>query len=160
MSRAVSAPFLSAAMAQETSEGLVILLTISHADIAVPIRVSSTLESFLSNGQTYIPNQFLVNMPTDDAETLDELELQVQNVVREIVAGVRIITPGSAPPQVVMRVVTVSQPDEVEVGPLTFSLRSVQYTRQVVTGTLGYAPIFDRSYPSTIMGPTNFSGMH
>jgi hypothetical protein len=146
-------------MAQETSEGLVILLTIDHADMTNPIRVSSTTESFVSNVQTYLPCPFLINLPSDDAETIQELELQVQNVVRDIVAGIRAITPGSAAPTVTMEVVTVSLPDTVEVGPLVLSLRSARYDRQVVTGALGYAPILDQPYPSSIMGPNNFAGM-
>ncbi len=159
MSRTISASVLTSMMAQESSEGYVILLTIDHATLASPIRVASSNANFVSNGETYFPYPFQVDLPSDDPEQTNTVELKIDNLDGVITAGVRAIPPGTAQPSVTMEVVTMDAPNTVEVGPLTLSLTSVSITRLVVSGTLAYEPILDRQYPSGRMTPLDFPGM-
>ena len=150
---------LSSMMAQESSEGYVILLLITHSSIPVPIAVASHNTVFTSNGLDYLPLPFQIPLPGDDPETTNTVELAIDNIDGTIAAGVRGIPPGSVPPNVAMSVVTIARPDTIEVGPITMSIVSVTLTRLVVTATLSYDPIFDRPYPADRLTPLTVPGM-
>ena len=154
-----SATVLSSMMAQESGDGVVILLEITHAAFPVPIRVASHTTDFISNGLVYTAMAFRVDLPADDPESTSTTELIIDNVDGSITAGVRSIPPGSDPPTVSMTVVTLDAPDTIEVGPLLLSISGVRVTRTEVSGTLGYARILDQVIPSGKMNPLNFPGM-
>jgi hypothetical protein len=146
-------------MAQESTEGYVILLKINHAEMTVPIRVASTNTNFLSNGETFQPFPFRIDLPGDDPEQISTVELSIDNVDGQITAGIRSLTPGLAPPTVTMNLVTMDAPDDILVGPLNLSLSRVSINRLVVSGSLTYEPILDRSYPSLRFYPFVAPGM-
>lgn len=159
MSRTITASVLTSMMAQESDEGYVILLTIEHAVISAPIRVASHNVDFLSNGEVYLPFPFKIDIPSSDPETISTVELTIDNLDGSITAGIREIPPGSSAPTITMSVVTLNNPDTVEVGPLALELTSVSISRLEVSGTLSYERILDNSYPSGRFRPTEFPAM-
>jgi len=162
VSRPITASVLSSMMAQESAEGYVLLLAITHASISVPIRVASAGAPgapFVSQGESYIYCPFTLDLPGDDPESINTIEVSIDNVDRSIAGSIRQIPPGSVPPGFALSVVTLDLPDAVEVGPLALSMLSVSLNRLVVTGSLSYEPILDRSYPSARFFPFDFPGM-
>jgi hypothetical protein len=156
MARVLSAAVLSALMAQDTSEGFVILLTIDHADLAQPIRVCSNQTDLTSNGDVYQAFPFQVNLPSESDDAPPQVTLSIDNVDRQIVTAVRTI---SSPPTVDMSVVMLSDPDTVEVGPFTFTLNGVEYDRLTVSGQLGFEQILSQPWPEGTFNPTGFPGL-
>ena len=156
MARSLSPAVVNALMAQETDEGFVMLLTINHADLAQPIRVASTSTNFTSNGNVYQAFPFEVNLPPEQEDRPPQVTLTIQNVDRQIVQAVRSI---SSAPTVDMSVVMFSAPDDIEVGPFSFTLNGIGYDRLTVSGQLGYEEILSQPWPEGSMNPTGFPGL-
>lgn len=155
MSRNISTPVLSSMMAQESDQGYVILLKIDHTDISPAIYLSSTDENFTSNGQLYLGCPFKIDMPG----TNDRVTMTVDNVDRNIVLGVRSVTPGTTPPSVDMSIVTLDTPNTVEAGPFNLSLKDARWNKLVVTGRLAYEDIQNEPYPYRRFTPSDYSGL-
>ena len=153
------ANIITSFMAQESSEGYVILLEISHPSFSPPIRVASHKTDFLSNGLTYFSFPFRIDMPGDDPETVNTVELTLDNVDPLIATGVRAIPPGSVKPTVAMTVVTMDAPDTVLIGPVTMSFVSVLIKRLDVTGSLSYDTRVEQKYPADRLTPLVAPGM-
>lgn len=156
MSRSVSSTLKAAVYGQETSEVFLVILEIDHDDLASPIRVVNNYENITSNGDTYTGYPFEINLPDDTEEGPGDVELRIDNVDRAIVQAVRDIS-GAATAE--LSVVLASDPDTIEVGPYSMTVREASYTSLVVTGTLTVEDILNEPYPGDLITPQNFPGM-
>lgn len=151
-----STKLTQALLAQETAEAILVLVTIDHADLAAPIRVTSDSVDTTSNGDTYQPFPFSIDLPAESDEAPPTVRLRVDNVGREMVDAVRSI---SSAAEVTVQVVLATTPDTVEAGPYTFTLADVQYDAFVVEGVLTYEPVLSESYPGRTMTPNLLPGL-
>ncbi|NNG04359.1 MAG: DUF1833 family protein [Inquilinus sp.] len=151
----VSATYKQAAYAAETGEAPIVLLTIDHADLAAPIRVTSDAVDTASRGDTYVAFPFRVSLP-DDTEEAARARLEIDNVDRRIVEAVRSI---SSPPSVRLEVVLAGTPDLVEAGPFDFELEETRYDLLVVSGELAFEPVLDLAMPADSLSPGLFPGL-
>ena len=154
--RLLSSAALQSLAAQETGEVWVILLTLSHEDLATPIRVCSDAVAVTSRGDEYLPYPFELHLPDDREDREPRPELRIDNVAREIIATLRTIT---TPPTVTIELVLASAPDAVEVGPLPLSLWSARYDAASITGELGYEAQDDAPYPAARYVPSVYPGL-
>ncbi|HOS41941.1 MAG TPA: DUF1833 family protein [Spirochaetota bacterium] len=156
MARNTSATFQRAVFAQETDEVFIILLEISHADLAEPIRVCNNSKDIVSNGKTYTAFPFLTATASEHDDQLSTVPLMIDNVGREVVEAIRTIT---SAPDVTMSVVLASDPDTVEAGPWSYKLRDVRYNAQIVEGQLGHEDILNESYPEGQYDPAGYPAL-
>jgi len=156
VSRTLSLTARQAVFSQETDQVFLLLLTIAHPDMAVPVRVVNNLEAVTSRGNEFIAFPFQINLPYDKDDQITQVTLTIDNVDQQIVVGVRAL---SSPPTVTLEVVLAASPDTVEAGPFDFSMKSATYDSLVVEGVLGFEDILNEPFPGNAFTPQNFPGM-
>lgn len=156
MSRSVSATFRAAAYARETSQVFLTLLVIDHADLATPIRVVNNNTSVMSGGYTYTPFPFRVDFPQDSPDELPSVQLQIDNVSRDITVAIRTIT---GRPSATLYVVLASSPDTIDYGPVVCSITNVSVTDTLITAAMGGEDMLNTRYPKDLITPQTLPGL-
>jgi hypothetical protein len=156
MPRSLSSAARQAIYAQQTDKVFLALLTISHSDLAGPIRVVNDLVNLTSRGDHYLAFPFQIVLPEERDDQLGQVQLSIDNVDRTIVEAVRTI---SSPASIRLEIVIADQPDTVEAGPFDFTLRNVEYDALTVTGTLMYEDILNEPVPADSFTPNFFPGL-
>ncbi|RJP21681.1 MAG: DUF1833 domain-containing protein [Deltaproteobacteria bacterium] len=158
MPRPLSTVAKRAIFAQQTSEVFVILLELEHPNFAGIIRVCSNDLSVSHRGNTFVPFPFEIILPDETDDSPPRVTLRIDNVDRRIVSELRSVVTG-VPVKVRLYVVLASSPDTVEVGPMEFSLRDVEFTATTVEGTLLYEDVLNESYPADSFTPARFPAL-
>ncbi len=156
--REVSPTFLRAALARETGEAPIVLVTIEHASLTAPIRVAGYDVDVTSRGETFVALPFAISLPTDTEEAAPRAKVSLDNVSREIVIAVRGAT--GKPPSVTLEVVLADTPDVVEASWAGFALRNVSYNALTVEGELTLEGLAAEPNPAGRFTPGAFPGVH
>lgn len=156
MPRTVSATLRSAAYAQQTSECPLVLLTIDHPDLAAPIRVVADAQGVTSGGDDYVAYPFAIALPDDADDKVPSTRLVIDNVDRQIIQAIRSI--GSAA-TLTMQVVLASDPDVIEAGPFSMTLRNVSYNSLTIEGDLQGPNLLQMQFPKRNFTPNDFNGL-
>ena len=156
MSRTVSAAFKQAIFAQETNEAFMLLVTISHASLAAPIRVCANGQDIVSNGNTFVGFPVQISLPSDEDDNAPTANMTIDNIDLQIIIGLRALT---SPPNVDVAIVLASNPNLVEISMPTFKLRNVTYDSMTVTGELKVDDLTEEPYPADQFSPPLFPGI-
>lgn len=156
MSRNVSAELKQAVYAQETTQEFIVLITLSHPDLAVPIRVNSSGQDMISNGETFIAYPFEVILPDDVDDRPPRAKLRIDNISREIILAIRTI---NSAPFVTIQIVMASAPDTIEAEFLDFRLANITYDQLMVEGDLTLEEFIGEPYPARVFSPADFPGL-
>jgi len=156
MSRSLSAAARRGVFAQSTGEVYLTTLTITHAALAVAIRVVNDTTDLVRQGQTFVGFPFRIHLPPDVEDRIVQVQLEIDNVDRRIGTALAGIT---GRPKVRLEVVLAASPETVEVGPYIFGLAEIEIDAMVVRGTLTYAPLLERRIPRDSQDPLRFPGM-
>lgn len=156
MSRALSNIARQALHAEGTEEAFLVLLTLSHADLAEPLRVTSDAVDTLSRGETFIAYPFELSLPDDDDSRVPRAKLAIDNVDRSIVLAVRSL---STAPVVLVEIVRASDPDTVEARFADFRLANVLYDAHLVQGDLSIEDFTTEPFPAHVFSPSLFPGL-
>lgn len=157
MPRPISSTARRAIFAQQTGEAFILLLVISHPELAEPIRVCANTEDIESNGHTFQRFPFELAMPPENEDAPPTVQLRIANADRQIVQAVRSLS-GEAM-SVELSIVLASSPDTVEAGPFDFTLRDVSYDAAVVEGTLMFEDVLNEPFPADAFTPSRFPGL-
>ncbi|MDW5266923.1 MULTISPECIES: DUF1833 family protein [Acidobacteriaceae] len=155
----ISPTQLRAILAQETSEVFLMCLTISHPSFISPyLLVTDTMPLVRSSG-TFEPFAFSLNLPNQDDDSLPQVQLVIDNVDNKILLAIRNLPAGTRP-NIVMEVVTASEPDTLVSGPIDFKMLSIDYDDGTITGTIGLEDdILNTAIPGSTYTPTNSPGL-
>ena len=156
MSRSITTTARQATYDAETSEAFLILLTLTHPDLAGPIRVVNNGVDVVSGGDTFIAFPFRLSLPTDSDERPPRARLSIDNVDRQIVTAVRQV---SGPIGVLMEIVLASDPDTIEASFPDFELTEVRYDALVVEGDLGIEAFVREPFPGDRFTPSGYLGL-
>lgn len=156
MSRDTSTTFRNAVMAQETGEVPLLLLTLDHADLSVPIRVVNNSKDIVSGGETFIAFPMEITLADDPEERMPQASISIDNVDRSIVTAVRTIT---SAPTITIELILASDPDTIEASYDNFTMKSISYDSLTVTGTLTIEDFTLEPFPGGSMLPGNFAGL-
>lgn len=154
--RQQSAAAVNAMLSQETDEVFLSCLRIEHPELPEPLCFVNSRENLVHNNEQYFGFPFRIDLPDDDAESLPEISLTIDNVDRQIVEVLRGI---SSPPTVSHFVVMAGTPDEIEAGPFDMTLREADYNSTTVTGKLVWEDFLNLKYPAHDYAPANFPGL-
>jgi hypothetical protein len=155
--RSLSTTFRRSMMRPETGTAAVLLLTISHASLAVPIRVCDAGTAITSRGETFLAMPFNITFPRSSDEAPPTVKLDICAVDRSIIAAVRSLSGERA--KIALELIHSPDPDTVEIGPLEFELLDVAYDALIVSGQIGYEDLLNESFPKDIFGPTTTPGI-
>lgn len=157
MSRTLSSTALAAMLAQETDEVFVMLLKITHASLAEPIRISGDSQNTTSDNEEYLQFPFAITLPSDDDEQPPAIRITIDNVSQTIVGTLRSI---ESPPEFEIMIVRAGAPDTVEVRYTDFALHEVGYDAFTITGTLTVESLLVEPYPSGKFVPSEFPALY
>jgi hypothetical protein len=148
MPRPVSALYRAAVYGQETGEVFLLLLRLYHSTIiGGPLRFVNdpqTLAVAGSDNSEYLGCPFRINLPEDRDDMLPQVELEIDNVDRQIIATLRTIT---TPVEAELELVVASQPTTVELPAQRFTLRVATGDIYVVNGTMRFEDVLSARFP-------------
>jgi len=166
VSRTLSLTMRAAMNAEVTGEVAVVLLTIEHADLATPIRLSSDTTSRLttdpliygteSRGNQFLFLPFSAVLPDDKDEAPPQAKVVIDNIDREIIPLLRST---STPSSVTLELVLASSPDVVEMSYAALDLVAADYDSQSITISLAMDAFVTEPYPADTMNPSSFPGI-
>jgi len=151
-----SAAVTAALLAQETDEGFVTLLTFTHAQWGQPYRFCNHRDGFTSRGDSYLYFPYSLPFMQMDPDRPPSVQLSISNIDRRIVEAVRTV---STPPTVTFEVVTVSEPDTVEYGPMAYTMGSPDGDLFTVTSELGFEDILNAAANKGTFRPSSNPGL-
>lgn len=151
----ITSVFRQAAFAQETDQVFLVLLQIDHPDIE-PIRVVNNFTNVTSNGLEYIGFPFDIELPQDTEDALPQVQVTICNVDRQIVQAVRSL---EGPPSMTLSVILASDPNAIQAGPYTLTLRECNYDSMAVTATIIPEDVLSEAYPGDFFTPAKFPGI-
>ena len=156
MSRDISTGARQSLNAPETEDAFLILLTLSHADMAEPLRVTNGGEDVTSRGNLFTAYPFELSLPDDDAGQSPEARLVIDNIDRQIVRALRSL---STAPLVLIEIVRAAEPDVVEAKFEDFRLTNVSYDANLVQGNLTIEDFTAEPFPAGTFTPGHFPGL-
>jgi hypothetical protein len=156
MSYSISATAKSAAFAEETSEAFLVLLQITAPSLAATINVVNNYSNITSNGTEYIGFPFDITIPDESESQMPSAKLTIDNVDRQIVEAVRMLTETA---NISISVILASSPNTIERGPYSMQMRNVEYDGINVSADLLSDDIFNEPYPGKAFTPTNWPGL-
>jgi Domain of unknown function (DUF1833) len=154
--RPLSVSALRAITAQETGEIFLILITITHDDLADPLYFVNNTENIMSRGHEFLGWPFELALPDEREDSLPSVQIRIDNVDRRILEGIRGLLTA---PTVLLEIVLASVPDVVEAGPITFTLRGVDYDALVISGSLTPEDVLNEPAMQFSFTPALFPGL-
>lgn len=152
----LSTEMQTAMFSQETDDGLLVLLTITHDDLSTPIRVVANGEDITSRGNSFTAFPFEILLPSDEPDSPPNAQLTIDNVSREIGQAIRTISSAAA---VLIEVIRLKSLDTVELSFPSLNLRNVRFDAGKVTGDLTSEDLQIEPYPADTFNPSFFPGM-
>ncbi len=153
--RTLSDDAVASQNAEQTDKVWITLVTIEHDDLDAPIRVCDNNEAVISNGETFLPYAFELDLAGEDGDRQTVARIKIDNTEKEIVEAIRAIT---TPPDVTLQIVLDSDPDTVEVQQSGLKLRGVRFDVGGVEGDLVFEAVAVEPIATT-MNPAMFPAM-
>jgi len=164
----VSLNFRQSAYAQETGDFPICLITIDHADLTDPIRISTDPTERLvetaadiiygtaSRGNDFYFFPCKLKLPDDTDEGPGVMRLEFDNVNRDYIEIIRSIV---GPPSVTVEMVMASALDTVEAQWPGFLITSIKYDATTITATMVPEMLDREPYPAGSYTPGNHPGL-
>lgn len=156
MSRPLSTAALQAAMAQNTNEAFILLVTFVHAPTLETYRCCLNTEDITSNGNVFTATYFEITLPEDGDRAPAGCQITVDNVDRRLVGLLRKIT---EPLQVTVQVVLASQPNVIEMEFTDLVLREAQWDEYKISGMLASEDPLNQVFPGHLYDQKSFPGI-
>jgi hypothetical protein len=147
---------LQAILAQHTSEVMIELLEINHEALATPLRFCNDAVAVVSNGNRYEPWPFQVKLPTDDPEQEPRASITISNVDLSVTMALDQLP---SKPTMTLSVVTLTNPDFAEYGPMTFDVAHQEGDARSLTLQLVLQNLDQEPYPSLSFTPQRFPAL-
>lgn len=123
-------------LATSADEPMLMLLEITHADLAVPIRVVNDTQNITVLGNEYIACPFQITLPDDQDQQVPKAVVSVDNIGRELTTWLEVSNGGKGAKLRVMAV-RPSEPNILELD-MKLDLSGLSINNQTVDGELGY----------------------
>lgn len=143
----------------QTGEAWLVLVTLDHAGLAQPIRLSSDGVDTVSRGNTFQHFPFSLALPHDTAGELPRARISVCNVDTQIVESLRSIAGQSQGLSVLMEIVRGDDPDTLEAAFPDFYLVDATYDLLEVEGELKLDLLEREPYPGDSYTPATAAGV-
>lgn len=166
MSRDLSTTALQSIYDQETSEVWVVLLEITHPDLAETVYLSSDPTTTLadgnygteSNGNDYVflPFRFFLQPQTENL--LARAKIRIDNVSRDLIRSV--LDAQNEPPEVDVKVVLASAPDTIEFQISNLLMDNVRASATELEADLFPKILQGEQFPFETFSVADFPGLY
>lgn len=123
-------------LATSADEPFLVLLEITHVDLAVPVRVVNDTIDIVIQGNNFIACPFRVRLPDDVDQQVPSATLEVDNVGRELTQWLEYSRGGKGAKCRIMQVMR-SNLSKLEFD-MTLDLSGLSITNETVSGQLGF----------------------
>lgn len=154
--RTFSDEFFRAILARESGEVIVMLMSVTHQLLPVPIRVCVGAPSIVSRGNEFLYYPFQFQAPDEREDVAPQGRLVVDNVDRTILATLRQI---DTPPTITVEFVLASSPDIVELAWEEMEWAGIEYDVSRIEGLLQGPKDFWAQFPRDLVTPGNAPGV-
>lgn len=145
-------------------EVFIILVTIDHEGLEVPIRVANDnlhvlttgQRGVISNGNEFVYLPFNIVLPNLERDTLPSAKIAIDNIDRAITAALADIT---EPPEVRIQIALSSDPDIIDYDIQGFKLNTVTYDEVQIEGILSVEYFANEPFPAPRFTPSRFPGL-
>jgi len=156
MPRPISVVARRAIFAPETDQVFLQFLTLAHPNLVPSLYFVYNQVDVVRRGHTHLAWAFQIAMPGEYEDQIATVQIQLDNVNRQIIEGIRALT---TPPTITLEVALASDPDGLEAGPFPFTLKHVEYNALTIVGQLQFEDIWNEPYPSFVFDPARFPGL-
>lgn len=163
--RSVSDAFRQALYAQESDEVAVCLITVTHPELADPIRLSTDPTTMLSTdpllygtksrGDDYSFVPINVMIP-EEGEEAPVAALEIDNTDLGLITAIRSVTQAAS---VKIEIVLASDPDTVEIEYPAMMVSHVDYDAQTIRFSLAIDSLATEPFPGTAYIPSMFPSL-
>jgi hypothetical protein len=156
MPRSLTQAAYTALFAQETGDGLLVLLTLSSPEMTAPLRLVANGADVTSRGHLFNAYPFDLVLPDDVEDTPPRAQVRFDNVSRELIPWIRGLQNA---PTALIELVKISAPDVVEVSIANLIATAPTYDVNQITVTLAVRD--DTQHPCTkdLFSPSLFGGL-
>lgn len=140
----ITATAVAELAAQDCATGWIVLLTLSHPNMAPPLCFSSNSVDTLSNGVLYHAFPFEITLPDDVEGRTPQAQLRIDNTSQEVIAVLRGLT---SPPSLDIQIVRASAPDVIERRWSGLEWRASTYDVGFINGTLTVDDLAQEEFP-------------
>jgi hypothetical protein len=130
-----SPAFTAARQRVNDADGVIELLTITHAAFSGPAHIVNDTRDWVSNGTTFTAYPFRFTYPQDTSGEEPRSAIEIDNVGRDLTAEFERLPPGAAV-MATVQLVSRSAPDDVEWS-WSVPMVSISVTATVIRATLG-----------------------
>jgi hypothetical protein len=151
-----STKLIQAALAENTAEVFLMLLTFNHETFAEPIRLVNNLEDITSRGNVYMAFPFSLALPVDDGDSLPTVEISCENASLELIDELRSLV---SPMSVTLELILASTPDYIEQSIADMRVSGIEYDAQNLKLTANIDDLLNTIFPKERYLPSNFAGL-
>lgn len=144
-------------LATSADEPFLVLLEITHSDLATPVRVVNDTQNLTSNGAEFIGCPFDVTLPDDVAGQVPQAKLEIDNIGRDLTQWLEFSRGGQGAICRIMQVMR-SDPNTIEFD-MTLDLTNMVINNETVTGMLGFQNMLNRTGTIPTFTPQNAPGL-
>lgn len=168
MRTSLTSETLRAMFAAETGYYPILLLTISHPNLATPLRISSDATQRLavsdtdivygtsSRGLDFVFLPLSLNLPVDSEQEAPRTTISMDNIDRSMVPIIRSLT---SPPTLTIELVMSCSVGVVEATFPDFELTGIKYDALTISGTLALDMFVTEPFPAGSFTPSQFPGI-
>lgn len=144
-------------LATSADEPFLVLLEITHSDLAVPVRVVNDTQNLTSNSSEFIACPFDITLPDDVSGQVPQAKLEIDNIGRDLTQWLEYSRGGQGAICRIMQVMR-SDPNVIEFD-MTLDLMNMVITNETVTGILGFQNMLNRTGTVTTFTPQTAPGL-
>lgn len=157
MPRDLSAAARQNLNATSADEPLLMLLEITHAQLAEPVRVVNDVQDITVEGNLYQACAFQLSLPEESDGRVPQAQLSIDNVGRELMQWLEASAGGAGSQCRVLQLLR-SQPDVIEYD-ITLDMDGIVATQMLVTATLGYVDFLNQQAVAISYRPETAPGV-
>lgn len=135
-----------------------LLLEITHPDLAAPVRIVNDNQDLVSNGNTFLACAFRAALPDDISQGQPRATLAIDNVGSVLTQWIE-SSGGGEGAQVRMMQALRSDPDTLEID-ITLGITDIKMNAVEVTGTLSYDDLLNMPGIAMQFRPENTPGLY
>lgn len=156
MSRSISQAFISAFFGRDGTDVVLLLLEIDHALLGSPRRLVLNTKQVTHLSNIYEPMYFEITFPEQQPDRPGGMKLRVDGVDRSMIEQVRTF---QTPPTIKLKVVSASDPDDVQMETATMFWRLMTYGSHWLEGEVESPEVYNRSFPGDSFTPAVAPGL-
>lgn len=144
-------------LATSADEPFLVMIEITHPDLAIPVRVVNDVENITAQGNLYLACRFQITRPDDIGEQLPQARLSVDNIGRDLTEWLEYSGGGKGARCRIIQILR-SDPDTFEFD-ITMDLSGLSIDNAAVSGTLGFQNTLALPAVAVRYDPTTSPGM-